>query len=511
MRIPKGKKVKWITKDDQAFPLKPKGISDESNASVEGKPLDPSLIAQRKVYGETKPILPKGHEVSSEVWENTIKSVEEVPYVDQLITRQHFGSRSGTQGDYSRYDWSKSIGSKSIEIGQVLDEMRDAYWGDLIKEFKDEGIIINSIKKIKEIDKNPEKVSDISWSKLFNKIYLGNPKYEDSIFDEHGNLKSNRIPFGQIEEGKEDRTKWEILKLLKQYPKKNQPQYMENGFTGIPYYFQTLDGDRVVGFKTWKQAVEAGLRYVTSSSDGKVKWRNIIKDWSKLDPIGAETQKSKLIKILQRREALRNYEKGSRKPLEPEKQKLSPFHTFFIGDYMLSRQESVARNKQSSQLKDELQKIRRQRVRTTDEIKYHMNAIEKLRAVLNLSSPHKQQEELKDMAKKLGGNKNIQKYIQTAIDTENADIEQKIQRYKELETKESSNPKVFEEQKKLAEQLSDSRNSLEKLNKVQNIFDTYKNKEEARYEKLFGKNRKYDSDVDPEHREAKDPEHREAK
>ena len=61
------------------------------------------------------------------------------------------------------------------------------------------------------------------------------------------------------------------------------------------------------------------------------------------------------------------------------------------------------------------------------------------------------------------------------------------------------------------EQLSDSRNSLEKLNKVQNIFDTYKNKEEARYEKLFGKNRKYDSDVDPEHREAVDPEHREAK
>jgi len=252
-----------------------------------------------------------------------------------------------------------------------------------------------------------------------------------------------------------------------------------------------LDGDRVVGFRSWKEAVEAGLRYVTSSVGGNEKWKKIIKDWSKLDPVTGETKKSKLIKLLQKREAIR-----LKKPLsEKEKMKLSPLHTYFIGSYQLKRQETVKASKQSDKIKQMVSKLQKIRMNIDQDKKFYSKSLQKAVELLNVEKANLNVAIMRAM-KNSNSKKSLKDYIDRAIEKEKVNqlqakkewnklqgiglesppkytSEENVKTKEALENIKDSNEivKILEKQKQLIAKIDDSRNTAKEQNEIEKEFN----------------------------------------
>jgi len=484
------------------------GISDDNNASVEGK-IDPLRcricqnvlptnsseeicskcrvnVAQAKVYG-TPPKYPIGYNVNEDDWNQVYESIEDLPYVDQLLGTQHFGNVSGTF-----HEWNKGIQSSQEPIKKIQDEMEHAYWTDLLEKANNDGMNIDNIRQLKDLDKNPNNLSDYLGLK---RVYIGNPDLgKQSIFERHGKgLKLNRKNLDILDNSVSQRqAKFDLIKLLEQEDMSyGEGRFKQNKLKGYPYYFQTLDGDRVVGFRSWKEAVEAGLRYVTSSVGGNEKWKKIIKDWSKLDPVTGETKKSKLIKLLQKREAIR-----LKKPLsEKEKMKLSPLHTYFIGSYQLKRQETVKASKQSDKIKQMVSKLQKIRMNIDQDKKFYSKSLQKAVELLNVEKANLNVAIMRAM-KNSNSKKSLKDYIDRAIEKEKVNqlqakkewnklqgiglesppkytSEENVKTKEALENIKDSNEivKILEKQKQLIAKIDDSRNTAKEQNEIEKEFN----------------------------------------
>ena len=133
MRIPKGKKVKWITKDDQAFPLKPKGISDESNASIEGKPLeeDPNKSIETEIdrlFGTTKrnkDVFGLKIKTPDTLKSNEVLAKENGITVEQVIEAQRNLDEKFLKDNWKAIEGYVKLESRYIEVEKGFQKAKD--------------------------------------------------------------------------------------------------------------------------------------------------------------------------------------------------------------------------------------------------------------------------------------------------------------------------------------------------------------------------------------------------